>query len=524
MLSTPLISPTAHSGWPFLLLRSFFLAGILAYCVRWYLQYRKVKLEEEAIAAQHGCKPVQATLPYRWPFALDLLKRQYDALPSGRLLEFQTRYMKIAPTLRIDILGEGYIITDPVNIEAILSTRFEDFGLGSRRIGLMPLLGEGIFTQDGPAWRHSRELLRRQFSRIRDSELTAFEEHTDILVRALEHESQTSTVVDMQPHFFEYTLGTTTHLLFGEPHHSLPEHERLALRDNSDYATLISAIRLRLADLSWLYTPKKFRDACKGVRDWATFFSDKALDFMEEYGEEAAMVKYSFIVDLWRDTHDRNIVRDQLLHVLIAGRDTTACLLSWTFFHLIRNPELIDRLRSEMASAATPNSGILTRKHIQQLPFLRCCLNETLRLYPQLPVNVRFAIRTTILPRGGGPDGESPVLLRKGVGLGWSAYHLHRNEAIYGPDACVYRPSRWEDGDLIRKAGLGGFLDFHGGPRVCLGKDYAIMESSYAIVKILQRFPNIRVPPGVPNEPVGGEKQNLGIVLTSAEGTKVLLE
>ncbi|KAK1505067.1 cytochrome P450 [Colletotrichum abscissum] len=524
MLSTPLISPTAHSGWPFLLLRSFFLAGILAYCVRWYLQYRKVKLEEEAIAAQHGCKPVQATLPYRWPFALDLLKRQYDALPSGRLLEFQTRYMKIAPTLRIDILGEGYIITDPVNIEAILSTRFEDFGLGSRRIGLMPLLGEGIFTQDGPAWRHSRELLRRQFSRIRDSELTAFEEHTDILVRALEHESQMSTVVDMQPHFFEYTLGTTTHLLFGEPHHSLPEHERLALCDNFDYATLISAIRLRLADLSWLYTPKKFRDACKGVRDWATFFSDKALDFMEEHGEEAAMVKYSFIVDLWRDTHDRNIVRDQLLHVLIAGRDTTACLLSWTFFHLIRNPELIDRLRSEMASAATPNSGILTRKHIQQLPFLRCCLNETLRLYPQLPVNVRFAIRTTILPRGGGPDGESPVLLRKGVGLGWSAYHLHRNEAIYGPDACVYRPSRWEDGDLIRKAGLGGFLDFHGGPRVCLGKDYAIMESSYAIVKILQRFPNIRLPPGVPNEPVGGEKQNLGIVLTSAEGTKVLLE
>ncbi|KAJ0310983.1 uncharacterized protein N0V96_008802 [Colletotrichum fioriniae] len=238
--------------------------------------------------------------------------------------------MNIAPTLRIDILGEGYTITDPVNIEAILSTRFEDFGLGSRRMGLMPLLGEGIFTQDGPAWRHSRELLRRQFSRIRDSELTAFGEHTDMLLRALAHESQKSAVVDIQPHFFEYTFGTTTHLLFGEPHHNLPEKERLALRDNFDYATLISAIRLRLADLAWLYTPKRFREACKGVRDWATFFSDKALDFMEEHGEEAAMEKYSFIVDLWRDTHDRNIVRDQLLHVLIASRDTTACLLNWT--------------------------------------------------------------------------------------------------------------------------------------------------------------------------------------------------
>ncbi|KAF4775158.1 cytochrome P450 CYP4/CYP19/CYP26 subfamilies [Colletotrichum scovillei] len=285
--------------------------------------------------------------------------------------------MNIAPTLRIDILGEGYIITDPVNIEAILSTRFEDFNLGSRRMGLMPLLGEGIFTQDGPAWRHSRELLRRQFSRIRDSELMAFGEHTDILLRALEIESQKSGVVDMQPHFFEYTLGTTTQLLFGEPHHNLPRKERLALRNNFDYATLISAIRLRLADLAWLYTPKKFREACKGVRDWATFFSNKALDFMEEHGEEAALAKYSFIVELWRDTHDRNVVRDQLLHVLIAGRDTTACLLSWTFFHLVRNPELIRRLKSEMASAGIPGHGVLTRKQIQELPFLRCCMNES---------------------------------------------------------------------------------------------------------------------------------------------------
>ena len=103
-----------------------------------------------------------------------------------------------------------------------------------------------------------------------------------------------------------------------------------------------------------------------------------------------------------------------------------------------------------------------------------------LRLYPQLPVNVRFATRTSVLPRGGGPDGKSPVLLRKGVGLGWSTYHLHRNEDIYGPDARVYRPSRWEDGELVRKAGLGGFLDFHAGPRVCLGsKCYYLLLFPY---------------------------------------------
>jgi len=147
------------------------------------------------------------------------------------------------------------------------------------------------------------------------------------------------------------------------------------------------------------------------------------------------------------------------------------------------------------------------------------------------------------MPRGGGPDGQSPFLVRKGVGLGWSTYHLHRNKDIYGHDACNFQPSRWEDGELSKKAGIGGFLDFHAGPRVCLGseyrpfvskrpdsvlthptEDYALMESSYAIIRILQRYPGIRLPPGVPNESTGKERQHLGIVLTSAEGTKVMLK
>jgi cytochrome P450 len=93
-----------------------------------------------------------------------------------------------------------------------------------------------------------------------------------------------------------------------------------------------------------------------------------------------------------------------------------------------------------------------------------------LRLYPQLALNLRFATKTTILPRGGGLDGQSPVLIPKGAGVGWSTYHLHRLESIYGPDAKVYRPQRWESGGLIKTARLGaGFIDFNGGSRVCLG-------------------------------------------------------
>jgi len=294
------------------------------------------------------------------------------------------------------------------------------------------------------------------------------------------------------------------------------------VRENFDYAALGCGIRVRLADASWLYNPAKFRRACKAVRDWATFFAAEAIRCMDELGEEVAAEKYAFIIDLWKEMRDFELVRDQLLHVLVAGRDSTANLLCWTFFHLVRSRDVLERLQEEVASV--PTDGHVTREQIQKLPFLRCCLNETLRLYPTLPMNIRFANKATVLPRGGGPDGNSPVLLSKGAGIVWSVYHLHRLESIYGPDSRVYRPQRWESGELAKKARPGaGFVDFHGGPRLCLGKDFALMEASYAVIRVLQAYPNIRLAPGVPNEPVGAEKHSYTIGLSPADGVRVSL-
>ena len=298
--------------------------------------------------------------------------------------------------------------------------------------------------------------------------LRVFVPHVKELISTLGEAAATGETVDMKPFFFEYTLSTTTQLLFGEPHNSLSEEERDAVRDNFDYAALGIGIRVRLADLAWLYNPAKFRKACKGVRDWATFFAGKAMKYKDDVGEEKASEKYSFIIDLWKEMRDEELVRDQLLHILVAGRDSTASLLSWTLFHLVRNRDVLEKLKQEVS--ILPADGDITREQIQKLPFLRCCLNETLRLYPTLPLNIRFANKTTILPRGGGPDGLSPVLLLRGTGIAWSVYHLHRLQSVYGPDPRVYRPQRWESGELIRKARPGaGYVDFNGGPRTCLG-------------------------------------------------------
>jgi len=482
----------------------------------------RIKLEE-AIAKQHNCEPVLPRVPYKWPLALDLLRVQYRALFSGHTLEALTDYITIAGTVKLELWGvTGYITTDPENVDAILSAKFDDYGLGSRQVASLPLLGEGIFGQDGSPWKRSRDLIRRQFVRVQQQTLQAFTPHVDELTSTLVQAADAGGVVDLKPFFFEFTLSTTTELLFGEPHNSLPKVERDALRDNLDYGALGVGIRVRLADLAPLWNPAKFKNACNGVRDWATFFVDKAFKYRDEVGEEKASEKYSFILDLWREMKDKALVRDQLLHILIAGRDSTACLLSWTFFHLVRNPDTLERLIQEVS--ILPSDGTITRGQIQKLPFLRCCINETLRLYPQLALNFRFANKMTVLPRGGGSDGKSPVLIPKGSGVGWSSYHLHRLESIYGPDSKLYRPQRWESGELIKKAGLGkGFVDFNAGPRVCLGKDFALMEASYAIIRILQTFPSMSLPPEIPNEPVGAERQSFTIALAPLDGVEVCL-
>ena len=169
----------------------------------------------------------------------------------------------------------GFVTTDPENIDAILSTHFEDYGLGSRRLASLPLLGEGIFGQDSPVWRRSRELVRRQFSRVQKQTLQVFEAHVDELVNGLRNAAKDGGSVDMKPILFEYTLNTTTNLLFGEPHSSLPTDQREAVRAKFDLAATGLGVRVRLADLAWLYSPTNSRKACKSVRDWATFFANK---------------------------------------------------------------------------------------------------------------------------------------------------------------------------------------------------------------------------------------------------------
>lgn len=105
--------------------------------------------------------------------------------------------------------------------------------------------------------------------------------------------------------------------------------------------------------------------------------------------------------------------------------------------------------------------------------YLRAVLNESLRLYPIVPNNNREALHDTILPLGGGKDGQSPLFVPKGQIVVWDLYSMHRRKDIYGVDADVFKPERWLDsGDETALRPGWAYLPFNGGPRTCVGRKF----------------------------------------------------
>lgn len=472
--------------------------------------YRQIQIRR--IIAARGCLP-----PKKLSGGfLNLGFKSYNDLKrharEHKLLNLTAKRFKLGGSTYEQVtLGTKSIVTaEPENIKALLATQFNEFTLGNRNQTFGPFLGDGIFTLDGAGWAHSRAMLRPQFSREQVADVGMLGDHVDQLMASM---PANGTPFDIQDYFFKLTLDTATEFLFGESTNCLLES--LPSEKNSSAGGVLSSIggeagfanafntsqdyivrRVQLQSLYWLMNTAEARRNYKLVHDVVDYYVDTALarhhhsttgkGDQEKLIENSNSNRYVFLEAMVRETQDRKALRDQMLNILLAGRDTTASLLSSTFYYLARHPRVWQRLREEILSVFPPNEPVdsITIARLREVKYLRHVLNETLRLLPPVPGNGRWASVDTTIPVGGGPDGKSPVFVAKGVRVLYNVYIMHRRKDLWGDDAEEFRPERWEEN------GRHGweYLPFNGGPRICLGRKSFLLLLLLSLLNALWRF------------------------------------
>lgn len=357
-------------------------------------------------------------------------------------------------------------------------------------------------------------MLRPQFARGQVADLMLEEVHVQHLFnRLVDGENSWTTEVDLVPLFFNLTLDSATEFLFGksvlsqnnptgtspgsvttekETRDPTTESSWLAWSSfghHFDSANVTTNYRSRLMGLYWLYNPRRFQDDCREVHKCIDYFVQLALTRQKKGqvdDESEDHQGYIFLHELVKTTQDPVELRSQLLNILLAGRDTTAGLLGWTFYLLARHPATYQALRTAVLDTFGTGKESITFEALKSCSYLQHTMSEVLRLEPVVPENSRCAVRNTTLPNGGGPDGRSPIYIRAGQEVAYNVHIMHRRQDIWGEDANEFRPERWQG----RKTGW-EFLPFNGGPRICLGQQFALTEAGYVIVRILQRYDRV---------------------------------
>ncbi|UNI22878.1 hypothetical protein JDV02_008724 [Purpureocillium takamizusanense] len=441
-----------------------------------------------AFARSRGCLPPRSRAPVKDPiFGFDFI---YDAIfnkAGDRYLESTLKsFRELGTTYTMSRWAMSVFYTcDSLNMKQILAGSFEDFGLPHTRVtALSSFVGDGIFTLDNEPWYHARMSLKPMVARSDKETIRGIlEGNFQSVLRLLPDDGAS---VNLQDIFFRLVMDFATEYLTGNSAHMLDNEDTQGARAQqfvSDYMTCSTEVItcLGLGPLQHL----RFNSDAKRAKNAVFSFLDAFIDdSLRKRAIKGASVRDDFLTQLTALTTDRMVLRNQLLHILIATRDTVASTLSNLFFVLARNPQVYDKLRANVLAVAGTEAP--TTDQLKQMKFARWCVNESLRLHPVIPIGGRQARRDTVLPRGGGADGQAPLLVPEGTIVMSNVYAMHRDEQVFGANVEAFNPERWDN----LHPGW-GYLPFSGGPRICMGQHIALTVVQYILVRMAQTVSSI---------------------------------
>jgi len=336
------------------------------------------------------------------------------------------------------------------------------------------LIGEGLFTSEGSFWRRQRRLAQPAFHRERiagfvDTMVAATTERLDAWRPAVD----TGDPIDVAAEMSELTLTVVGRTLFGTDL-------------SAEAADVGAALRVALAGtsdraLEWMTAPmwvptrrNRTLGAAIGVLDRVVYDVIEERRRVDSPSDDLlGMLMTARDVDTGDGMTTRQL-RDEVMTFFLAGHETTANALSWTLYLLARNPEAEERVRSEVETVLgdrPPAYG-----DIPALAFTRAVIDEAMRLYPPVWGIGRQAIDA---------DEVQGYPMPSGAVVNFSPWVTHRHPAFW-PDPERFDPTRFLAPVPARPRFA--YFPFSGGPRLCIGETFALVEAQVALAMLVQRY------------------------------------
>ncbi|CAN6310708.1 unnamed protein product [Urochloa humidicola] len=425
------------------------------------------------------------------------------------------------------------VTADPRNLEHLLKAKFGSFPKGPYfRDTVRDLLGDGIFGADDEVWRAQRKAASLEFHSAEFRSLTASSlvelVHRRLLPVLAEAESAAGAI-DLQDVLLRLTFDNVCMIAFGvDPgclSKGLPE---IPFAKAFEDATEATTVRFLTPTAVWramralgVGNERVLRRSLAGVDEFAYDVIRRRKEELEAAGgggrSDLLTVFAKMRGEDGRPAYSDKFLRDICVNFILAGRDTSSVALAWFFWLLDKNPRVEERILEEIegivaarkaAKGEVEEELVFQPEEVKRMEYLHAALSEALRLYPSVPVDHKEVVEDEVFPDG--------TVLRKGTKVIYAMYAMGRMESIWGEDCREYKPERWlRDGRFMSESAY-KFTAFNGGPRLCLGKDFAYYQMKFAAASILLRY-RVHVVPGHPVAP------KIALTMYMKHGLKVTL-
>ena len=423
-------------------------------------------IQPKSVPVLDGPWPLgSATYFAKGPLAfLDAYVPQYDGV-----FEVTSLFFKMTTDFK-----KMMFVTNPDYVKHIMQDNNRNYRKSFGYEVLKLLLGKGLVTSEGDFWRKQRRLMQPAFHRDR---LAAFSKiMTDACTVMLDKWKALpdKSVINLSHDLMEMTLAIICKAMFSTGVNDVVEvvNREFNVANEKLIARAINPFRIPL----WIPTPGNNREnqAYSALHQIVSEVITKRRKSTERYDDLMAMLMEMKDEDTGEMMSDLQI-RDEVVTIFLAGHETTSVALAWLFHCLDENPEVEQKLLAEATTALNGRTPALD--DLRQLEYTRMVIEETMRLYPPVWGVGRHALEDDMF-------GE--YFIPKDTNCLISIYSIHRDPK-YWPEPLKFVPERFsKENSKDRHRFV--YFPFGGGPRLCIGNNFALMEMQLAVPMIVQYF------------------------------------